>query len=269
MKKTFLFFVLMAALAMGTKAQGLYIGTAIGYGFKAGSAALSYNYNLDGSESVVKGSLGAGTTPTLTMGYLFTRTIGAEFNIGYLIGQKIPFTNDYSYSSSNFYESNNKIRANSLYINNSIVIRANTSKIIPYAKIGLFIGLLNDVKEKGTYTQTTSSSTIVQSGNYQFSQKGNIATGLSSAFGIDFMLSDKFALFGELTGRLASWSPNSYTSITTPDATGPYIATGSFSTTGQYVNSIPAKYTGPNRISQVMPLSAIGFNIGMKVYLSK
>jgi hypothetical protein len=271
MKKIILFFVLMGAFAHDNQAQGLYIGTGLGYGFNAGSTVLNYNYNADGSVNVIKGSLGAGTTPALSVGYLFTRTIGAEFSVGYLIGHKVPFENDYSYSNTSAQVSSSKMRTNSFYMNHSIVIRANASKVIPYAKIGLFIGILNNSKEKGTYTTTSSSTTTVTNGEFQFSQKGHMATGITSAFGLDFMLSDKFAVFGELTGRLASWSPDSYTSSSTVDPTGSYYVTTNSTTSisGQYVTTVPAKYVGPNRPAQVIPLSAIGFNVGMKIYLKK
>jgi hypothetical protein len=70
-------------------------------------------------------------------------------------------------------------------------------KIVPYGKMGIFLGLAN----KEIYDLTLIGSTIDK-----YIYKGGVSTGITAAFGADFMMSDKFALYGEIFARLASYT---------------------------------------------------------------
>ena len=268
MKKTILSFAFICILAFGAQAQGLYLGAGVGYGFRAGGVIVGTNDHSDGSSEVVKGSYGMGIVPNLMVGYMFTKSTGIELGIGTLIGTRTMTTDDFGNNTGN-----SKYSANSFYLNPSFVIRANTeSKVVPYAKIGMFLGLANSGSDKShTVHYNGGNNQITGTDDSEISTKGNIATGLTSAFGLDFMLSDRFAIFGELTGRLASWAPHSYTSSDTHTDYTNGVAQGSSqsSISGNYVKDMPANYTGTNLSSRIMPLSAIGFNVGVKLYLGK
>jgi hypothetical protein len=268
MKKIILSFAFICILALSVQAQGLYLGAGIGYGFRAGSVVVGSNDHSDGSSAIVKGSYGMGLVPNLSAGYMFTSSTGVELAIGELIGTRTMTTDDFGNNTGN-----SKYSAMSFYLNPSFVIRANTeSKIVPYAKVGVFLGLANSGSDK-TYAVHYNGlgNQITSTDDTEVKTKGNVATGLTSAFGLDFMLSDRFAIFGELTGRLASWSPNSYTTSNThTDYTNGIAQSSSQSSiSGNYVNTTPANYTGTNLSSRILPLSAIGFNVGVKLYLGK
>lgn len=268
MKKIILSIAFSCILALGIQAQqGLYLGAGFGYGFRAGSTVIGSNANVDGSFKIVKGSLGAGVVPNLVVGYLFTKSMGAELMMGYLIGTKTGVT-DNNGNNRGFSD----YRANSFYLNPSIVIRANTeSKLVPYAKLGLFLGLVNSGTDKSETDNYNGAQQLMQTNAGKFQYKGGISTGLTSAFGLDIMLSDKFAVFGEITGRLASWAPSSYTfsNTMTNYVGGTAQASQLTSVSGNFVKETPANYTGTNMSSRVLPFSAIGFNVGVKLYLSK
>ncbi len=268
MKKTILSLAFICILALGVQAQGLYLGAGVGYGFRAGGVIVGSNDHADGSSEVVRGSYGAGLVPNLNVGFMFTPSTGVELGIGQLIGTRTMTKDDAGNTTGN-----NKYSANSFYLNPSFVVRANTeSKVVPYAKIGVFLGLANIGMDKSHDVHTSPVNGLITStDDTEVKTKGNVATGLTSAFGLDFMLSDKFAVFGELTGRLASWSPNSYTASNTHTDYTNGVAQGSSqsSVSGNYVDTTPANYTGTNAPSRVLPFSSIGFNVGVKLYFGK
>jgi hypothetical protein len=261
MKKTILSIAFICSLGgVTSQAQGLYFSGSVGYGFKAGSTVIGSNNNLDGSSDVVKGSLGTGFTSSLSAGYLFNKNIGAELGLGYLIGSKTTLK-----SASVNTSGTAKYSANSFYLNPSFVIRAGEGKIVPYGKMGIFLGLGNS----GTYDNNTTS--ITKNKDDKFTYKGGISTGITTAFGAEYKVSDKFAVFGELFGRLASWSPARYTEATTTTTINPGTSTttASFSVSGDLVKHTPPNYIGSNQSSIVLPFSSIGFNFGVRYYLSK
>ncbi|HSZ26381.1 MAG TPA: hypothetical protein VK766_11695 [Cytophagaceae bacterium] len=210
--------------------QGLYLGGSVCYGLKASSTIVSTNYNPDGSKDVIKGSFGMGLVPNISIGYLFNKNIGIELGLGYLIGSKKTLS------------STTKYNVNSFYINPSFVIRAGEGKIVPYGKMGIFLGLIN-------------SGYLWSDGiNYGVNDNGGISTGITSTLGVDFMMSDKFVVFGELSGRFANWSPSHFSY---PGVNGTYVTHVSLSDPYNYSPSI------------VLPISAIGLNVGVKYYLFK
>jgi len=242
MKKSIVSIVFLCIISITSQAQGLYFGVNAGYGLKAGSETIGISTNANGSLSSVKGSLGAGFVSNLYAGYFFNKNIGAEFGIGYLVGENtpplnIPITGPPPTSRLTK-------RANSFYINPSIVLRTGEGKIKPYGKMGIFLGLVN----KETYNVYVSPS------NYKSTYSGGFSTGITAAFGADYMISDKFSLFGELFCRLASWSPTKYSNG---------------NTNGSFVSSMPANNPNSNALSIVSPLSAVGLNIGVKYYMFK
>jgi hypothetical protein len=188
---------------------------------------------------------------------MFTKNIGAEFNIGYLAGKKsTQHLGPYPPTGTR------KINATSLYINPSLVLRAGEGKIIPYGKVGVFLGLVNQVKDfyhMNPYNTIYIATPAITDNRYTY--KGGISTGFTSAFGADIMLSDRFAVYGELALRLASYSPKHYKQET-------ITTTSTSSSSGTYEKHIPIDYSS-GQLAPIYPLSAIGFNVGVHYYLSK
>ena len=269
MKKILLFIALSCFIAINVQAQqeGLYLGAGFGYGFRAGGTVIGSNDYYDGSSKVVKGSMGKGGIPNVTVGYLITPSAGVELAVGGLVGTR---TGTLDVDGGG--RGNSNFRANSFYLNPSFVIRASSvNTLVPYAKVGMFLGLVNHGVEETNSYNINGAGDVTQKSTNKFEYKGGIATGLTSALGLDIMLSSKFAIFGELIGRLASWAPNTYTSTTntTPYVGGNAQATQTSSVSGNFVKETPANYTGTNTPERVLPFSAIGFNVGVKLYLNQ
>lgn len=265
MKKLILFFAFSSILSLGLHAQGLYLGAGFGYGFRAGSMVVGSNENSNGSSEVVKGSLGKGMYPNLAVGYLFTDNLGAELNFGYLIGTKTKVKDEEGTGRSE-----TTFNAQSFYINPSFVIRANSEmKVVPYGKVGVFLGLANSAKNVTDETNYNfANTTIVSTEKTETKYKGHLSTGITAAAGVDFMLSEHLAVFGELNARLATWAPASYTASSdfTPYVGGVAQASQPSSVSGNFVKEMPAGYVGTDRLQSVLPFSSVGFNVGVRIY---
>lgn len=263
MKKLILFFAFSTILSFGLHAQGLYLGAGFGYGFRAGSVVFGSDQNSNGSSEVVRGSLGKGMYPNLAVGYLFNDNLGAELNIGYLIGTKTKVNDEEGALTAK-----ETYMAQSFYLNPSFVIRANSEmKVVPYAKVGVFLGLATAAKYQRDATQYIGN-TLASIQTEEEKYKGHVATGITSAAGVDFMLTEHLAVFGELNARLASWAPGSYTNTTT---TTPYVggnpqASQTTSVSGNFVKETPDNYAGTDRPTSISPFSAVGFNVGVRIY---
>ncbi len=266
MKKVMLSIAFISSLVLGAHAQGLYVGAGFGYGHSAGGAVFGSNDNADGSSKVVRGSYGSGMVLSLSGGYLFTNNVGMELAAGYVMGNKIKLTDEFGNRTGN-----NEFSGNSFYLNPSLIVRGGGEyKIVPYAKAGMFLGLANSSLQEAHSVRFNGLNEVTSIDDDRFETKGGVAIGLTSAVGMDIMLTDKFALFGELTTRLASWAPNSYTATTvTTDYDNNIAQTPmEYSVSGNFVNETPANYSGTNLSSQVIPFSAVGLNMGVKFYLS-
>jgi outer membrane protein W len=267
MKKTIISFAFICILAVTVHAQGLYIGGGLGYGMRAGGTVFGLDDHADGSSTVVKGSYGAGLIPNIGIGYLFTRNVGVELGAGYLIGHKRTVSDDFGNSMGD-----TDFSANSFYLTPSIVFRGATeegSVLVPYGKIGMFLGLANHGTVFSHTDNYNGSGQLTNMNETKFETKGGLATGLSSTLGLDFMVSDKFSIYGELNGRLASYAPSSYTASTsnTNYVGGVAQPTTESSVSGNFVKEVPDNYTGTDTPTQVLPFSSIGFTVGVRWFL--
>ncbi len=270
MKKIILSFAFLCILHFAAQAQGLYLGGGLGYGMRAGGMVLGSNQNSDGSSTIMKGSYGAGITPHISIGYLFSRNAGVELTVGHLFGRRT-MTFDAQGNASGV----TLFSANSFYLNPSFVFRAageGDNFFVPYAKVGMFLGLANSGYQFSHTDFTTSPDNELTGVNEtEFKVRGGIATGFTSALGVDVMLSNRFAVFGELNGRLASWAPSSYTvtTTTTDYEDGVPQESDQSSVSGNFVKRTPDNYTGTDTPTQVFPFSSIGFNVGVKIFFGQ
>jgi hypothetical protein len=245
MKKTFLFIVFII-YSIVLHAQGLYFGGSIGYGH--GVNTTTPNQNLAVTGNLPKGSFGTGFTPCASVGYLFSRNIGTELGVGYLIGASTYQTKETTTTYNAIGTA--RITMKSFYINPSLVIKAGKGKIVPYGRLGIFLGLVNTGIYHNQYDYYPENKNVEDKTIYQ----GGVAIGSSSNLGVDVMLSDKIAVFGELSARIAMWTPGKQneTSTVTDNVTNSKMT----SSTGYY-NSTST------------PFSTIGLNVGVKYYLLK
>ncbi len=185
-------------------AQGFYINANVGYGFKLGSqniddfVKVKENSGPSNDEyTQINVSLGQGLNFGATAGYMFTKNIGAELGISYLLGLKSKAITEHSPSIEKDEQS---YAGRMIRINPSFVVTAGLEKVNPYAKLGVIVGIGSIIHEY-TYENNTYNGYFKEIAN------GGIALGFNAGAGVMFKLSDRISLFGEANMVNLSYAP--------------------------------------------------------------
>lgn len=263
LQKSTLLIMAICLLTINLFAQGSYVTVNLGYGFNAGSGN-AYNYTSSGSNSTrehVAISFGKGLAFGAAFAQMFTKNVGAELGLSYLLGGKTEMTDTYSSGSDV-----TTVSAKMLRINPSMIISAGSESVNPYAKFGLIIG---KGSIKSEYTEKSGGDIIFTKIKYN----GGVAFGFSSAIGLMFRLSEKLALITEVNMINLSYAPtkgevteatlngaDQLSSMTTNDKEVKFVDSHSSSTSSsssQPDESVKSKY----------PFGSVGINVGLKIGL--
>ncbi|RXR21333.1 hypothetical protein EQG63_05175 [Flavobacterium amnicola] len=215
MKKLILSLATISLFAVNANAQikqGPYASFSIGYNFasNANSNAIYGDtfqfYNSDETPGpdrfeTIKLSLGKGVNFSGQFGYMFNKNIGAEMGIGYVMGAETS-ANQNSSNGSGWNRSELTLKANQLQIKPALVLAAGYSKINPYAKLGLVVGM-----GKTIFTNNQSDSTG-DVGEYEVELTGGTMIGIRASAGLNFAINDKVSLFAELTSISGNIKPS-------------------------------------------------------------
>ena len=270
MKKFRILLFGLLLIGMTLQAQKIYIRGGLGI---AVSTAASNNYDYytpDSSATTAtshKGGIGTGLPFFLAAGYKFNDHFGVELGIDYFYGfsleSKSVFGPDFNRDS--------KWHGQMLCIVPAFVMSLPLDKIKPYARIGLKLGVINNVIYQDHTVLTVESNTEdTQSKSKDY---GGIAIGAQAAVGTDFVLSKMLSLFGEIQMDGISYSPKhgKYTeyikngtdqlgSMSVREKEWNYVKETEFS------NSTPADQPG-EEITRNFTFGNVGLVLGVKVNL--
>ena len=189
--------------------KGAYVSINAGYGFGAGNNSnevlgsrwgmfnLTQNTPLTSTSEFANVSLGKGLNFGAAFGYMFNKYVGGELGISYLMGGKSDAKQ--TFLSGDYI--NDSVEAKMLQIKPTLVISGGFSKINPYAKFGIVIGVgtsVNIEREERDGTDLYMNKT-------EFS--GTTSIGFQGGAGLLYSLNDKISLFGELNLVNLSYSP--------------------------------------------------------------
>jgi hypothetical protein len=139
-------------------------------------------------------------------------------------------------------------------LNPAVILRDDSyNNVVFYIKGGVIIGLTNNgvYEDKYVYREAGKTALAIDDKTYY---SGRMSYGGNLNFGLDFMLSEKFALFGEVSCRIIVWKPEKYTNIvvgTHEDGSTEVLTTGEKPATSSFF------------------VDAIGLNVGVRYYLFK
>lgn len=248
--------------------QEKYISFSSGYSFKAGSVnAVNFNNTSMGNNAItyeqINLSLGRGLNVCGAFGMYFNKNVGLDFGINYLLGSKTTATDEYIGGKTELTYSGNMLR-----LNPSLVFRAESNKLKPYARFGVIVG-------KGSinaqYKDVDEGDILL----LKLKLNGGLAFGFSSAMGINYMLNEKISLFGEINAVNMSYAP-SRGKVTEASFNGvdalPNMTTSEkeFEYVNSYTetfNSTPPDSEPTKSLKEKFPFGSIGLNIGMKISL--
>lgn len=256
-------------------AQGTYVNIGLGYGMNSASASRGYNQtttsSISSTNTEVHGSYGKGFNFGATFGYMFSKNVGAELGINYLIGRptKITYTDNINSPAD---LQTDEFKVNMLRIIPSVVIAVGEGKMQPYAKIGLALGVMG----KGTNNNTGKYGTNTSENTWEYN--GGTAIGFASALGLKIG-GGNMAFFGEIAMINQSWAPAKKIQTKSTNNGVDQLA---YMTINQketdYVESYtytnpnvsPPDQNSPQQSSKLyLPMSSFGINVGLRIAFGK
>ena len=154
-------------------------------------------------------NLGKGINFGATFGYMFNDNFGAELGLSYFLGSKSSFTqefkNEIDPSNVETFTLNGEIYANQFRINPSLVVSTDFNDFVPYAKLGVVLGLGTKVVESYTDSKYIGTENVVQ----EFTSTGGMAFGVSGTLGFLYKINKKTGIYLELTSVAMNYSPKS------------------------------------------------------------
>lgn len=261
--------------SISVKAQSPYININSGYGFNIASASRGSNITAvsptSSTNKEVHGSYGKGLNFGLAFGYVFPKNIGTEVGFQYLVGSpiQISYTDNINAPSS---LQTDKFKVNMLRIIPSTIIAIGEGKYIPYAKVGIAIGVLG----KAVNTNTGQNGPNTSENAWEYT--GGTAIGFASSLGIR-VSKGRISFFGEIAMTGQSWAPTKKIQITsTQNGVDQLANMTTYQKETNYVedytyvnpNASPADPNSPQQASKIyLPMSSWGGNIGLRINFMK
>jgi opacity protein-like surface antigen len=253
-------------------AQKLYFTINGGYALESNKTNIAGEYlfyNLTATSAtyerteIISFSLGKGVNFGGAVGYMFHKNIGAELGVNYLIGAETTGKGT-SYTGDFF---SRGYKAKMLLFKPSLVISAGFEKINPYAKFGLLMST-------GSITRQSDSKNGANTSEQTSKIDGGIGIGFTASAGISYGITPKIAIIGELNYNGLTYSPKKE-QLTASKRNGVDIL--NTLTTSQKETEFTDTFiddgtpSDPNKPSknyfQNLPLSSLGFNIGLRYNL--
>ncbi len=210
MKKGLLLGVLLLG-AGAVSAQNLYVGLQTGYGFSTPSDVVgttTVQASLtEQTTTNIYASYGGGTNIGLNVGYNFSEHFGAELGFSYFLGSSVTSTDFTTMlgGKATLMASSTQMRLTPQ------LIVSTGGDLALYGKGGLVLPVGGSTKAE--YRDNTNPLSEIEQ---DFETKGAMSLGFTGAVGVNFNLSDKLSLFGELAAvnlriKSASRSMTKYT----------------------------------------------------------
>ena len=208
--------IILATQAYGQKELYLNVGGGYGISIAANSGAASSDLTTKAGSNTYKisngsGSFGKGVQFGATVGFMFSENIGAELNVGYLVGTKSTQTiNQDKYLMPDFMVSSsyeNKMSGNMFRLTPALKFSVGKDKLKPYMRLGIVIGMAGKIKSVETFTESATPLILPSVSVVESSYTGGVSLGLSAGLGVNYKLTDKLGIFAEIALFLSPGLP--------------------------------------------------------------
>ena len=214
----------------------------------------------------VNDSYGKGSFAGISGGYMFNQYVGVEFGISYLFGDDIKSSWDFrpKFPIIGTFKS----KFTSVFLTPSLVLSAGFKTINPYIRAGINLGVTPKIEYESSLSVSLIPSTLKDR------VIGNIVTGFSGAFGLNYPLNARVALYGELVYNSATYTPKDreLTSISTAgkkqDVTVLYTFPKQKLEEGASFPPIDP-FTEETLRAYSYPLSSVGVNVGLEFFIGR
>jgi hypothetical protein len=263
---------ILVMFTVSLSAQGFYVIADAGYGFKLASqniedfVKVKENLGLNKDEyTQINISMGKGFDFGASVGYMFSKNIGAELGISYLLGLKTKAVTDHIPPVKKDEES---YAGKMLRIHPSFVITAGLDKLNPYAKFGVLIGI-------GWISHVNKYEDDVERYYYKEVASGGVALGFIASAGVMLKLNDRISFFCEANMVNMSYAPTKAKAkkLTNHGVDQLWFYPTSLKET-KFVKTIDEFETAPvsepsKALRQKYAFGSIGVNAGIKINFKK
>lgn len=208
----------------------------------------------------IKGRLGTGTPMGIAGGYMINKNFGVELGVEFFQGIDTKIIN-----SIRGDETKELISAPHLGIIPAVVAQFQTDRVIPYMKLGIDVGVINDLE-----IRSSDATTKTLTRDY-----GGLSVGVKTAAGVEFPITNLFSIFGEIDARQFSYSPvhgkvvkyevsgqNPMPTLTTRDSKWDYVK--SINTNDPTPDDQPGK-----RLRETHSIDNVGLLVGVRFSFRK
>jgi hypothetical protein len=176
----------------------VYLQADFGFAFGTHSEIFNQTTTITGGETTnttidaIKARLGTGLPMGIAGGYMFNKNFGLELGVEFFQGFNTKIIN-----TLNNEQEKKLISVPHLGIIPAVVIQIQTGNVIPYVKLGIDVGVVNDLE-----IRTTDATLNELTRDY-----GGLSLGVKAAAGVEIPISKLFSIFAEIDARQFSYSP--------------------------------------------------------------
>ena len=282
MKKITLTLFALLLLSVAGYAQGFYFRTGLGYAFpQAGqtmdgsgtpySGSQTYHSNQTQTYSIKGISFSAGFQGVVGLGYKFNDHIGVQLDAGVGISNK-KYTLNINNVSLGGVQSDVSIiqqAKNPVIVMPSLILQSGGDKVNIYSRIGIALPLNSKITLDEVVSNAPNTGTLTVD-DFTFQIKNSFSVGFTGAAGVQYKISDKISIWGELSllslslyikeADLRTVTENGQ-NVPLSYVSGPHVV--------QYSKNIVIDSTGANQPTYSQPFSNIGINVGINLTLSR
>lgn len=268
MKRILTFIAAIFIVTMASAQNNFYVSLGVGAGI---NTARTYDLYQDGLKVHPVG-LGKGFAPVLRAGIFLNDFMAVELGVAYRLGfsTKIDVSSSGSLKSSGMGTGTFRFSGGMLQLVPAVLIQPNLDlgSVAPYARVGVLIGIIPNIKQKMDLTGNPYYGDLVA----VFKYTGGVSVGGSAALGCDFNLMDNLAIYVEIYYDAMSYAPTKgkYTKFTVngQDKLSD-LTTQQKEVT--FVKDLTGYTPGSDQPTQELknsyPFNNIGLNFGVKIKL--
>ncbi|MDQ3111160.1 MAG: TonB-dependent receptor [Bacteroidota bacterium] len=269
--KTKILLLSICCFSFGLLNAQVFIGFGVGYSEGISRKVLGYNSEDNNVANTyftenVKGSYGRGTNLNVYVGYMLNDVVGFELAGNYLYGGEYYFKSvDINPGTTSTLLQN--AYATSIRIIPGFRLCYGENELRYYSRVALALGIANKLIVNYERTTTNGGGTDINEQTFVYS--GGNYIGFTGAFGLTYALSERVAVYGELTRYFISWgaTEGEYT-VSTRNGVDEL---GNMTTSEKYfefedrvdqtMNNNPGEPT--KFLKSYSPLNSLGLNVGL------
>ena len=257
------------------------MGFSVGYGFPSGSQQIAESFSstsMATSSSYTRkgiyGSYGAGVHFDASYARMFSKNVGLDVTLSYLIGKTYTGVSSVTSGSGNFSSDETNSFSRAFLFSPSLILQTGEGRMRPYVKAGFILGSIKVTnEEKTSLTIPTGKFSSIRKNEFT----GNLSFGLRAGAGVEFNIDKRMNFFTEVTFASMSYFPTNGTiteySINGDDKLSTLPVSTKSSHFTREISTSVATAPDPSKPSENIqfsfPMGSVGVSVGVRIRLDK